>query len=632
MEPLPKPTGNRRPLWQFLLPPMLLISVGLHGLVLFTPVSPSEDDLVPPPDPEEDGIAITKIEAPTSRTTRPQTQTGTQKTQPASRSNRASQNTTSQNTSNRSRSSGQNRSNNRSTNNRAGRSTNSRNNNSQNNNRAGTGGDRNNSQANTSPIALSGKQRLEAYFETFASYRGVDKPTEAETTEKQTLWLRGLTEGEGAPYANNAEYANLQSTALNGIGKVPYEAKICLPEAPSDAQILVLVKADGSPDSDFLQQVQSTGYRAFDNVAQTIAKTHSYPSTGQPATYLINIPVDYNSNTCKWPPEDSQLPAAYLTLLDDYTGPDMTTPNDRKIAQATWLENLEAPEGVTLPATDELELQRLDNPNSTTDFDKQVQVEYPLNICLPIEPKTAVWGVIVQPDGSVKEGMELLRSTGYPSFNERAEELVKAYTFPAAETAQVAVIEIPVDYNDNLCQNPASDSFSGLPNVAASPGSDSDNTTSASSTAEDTDNSTATIAALDADRQTQLLAKGRENLGGDSSSNLNVDNPGFAAEIVQADWPAGIEQSCFISDFDATQGIIPAEGAEDAFLLTRNVDLAGDSLLSLYGTPTSEVGEYCGTPLLELKENGVLQLFASVVGIGAGNSSSLVVIWPADPR
>jgi hypothetical protein len=34
---------------------------------LFAPVSPSEDERVPPPDPEEDGIAITKIDPPKPR-------------------------------------------------------------------------------------------------------------------------------------------------------------------------------------------------------------------------------------------------------------------------------------------------------------------------------------------------------------------------------------------------------------------------------------------------------------------------------------------------------------------------------------------------------------------------------------
>lgn len=51
----------KRPLWQLLLAPMLFLSLGLHALLLFTPLAASDDEAVPPPDPEEDSIAITRI-------------------------------------------------------------------------------------------------------------------------------------------------------------------------------------------------------------------------------------------------------------------------------------------------------------------------------------------------------------------------------------------------------------------------------------------------------------------------------------------------------------------------------------------------------------------------------------------
>jgi hypothetical protein len=62
----PEPPQQNRPLWQYLLAPMLLLSLVLHGVVLFVPTGVSEDALVPPPDPEEDGIAISRIEPPAS--------------------------------------------------------------------------------------------------------------------------------------------------------------------------------------------------------------------------------------------------------------------------------------------------------------------------------------------------------------------------------------------------------------------------------------------------------------------------------------------------------------------------------------------------------------------------------------
>ena len=51
----------KRPLWQVLLAPMLLASLGLHGLFLLIPVASPNGAVIPPPDPEQDNIAITRI-------------------------------------------------------------------------------------------------------------------------------------------------------------------------------------------------------------------------------------------------------------------------------------------------------------------------------------------------------------------------------------------------------------------------------------------------------------------------------------------------------------------------------------------------------------------------------------------
>lgn len=55
------PPERSRPRWQLLLAPMLLASLGLHGLVLMLPAGTGEEALVPPPDPEQDSIAITRV-------------------------------------------------------------------------------------------------------------------------------------------------------------------------------------------------------------------------------------------------------------------------------------------------------------------------------------------------------------------------------------------------------------------------------------------------------------------------------------------------------------------------------------------------------------------------------------------
>ncbi|MBE9158747.1 energy transducer TonB [Nodosilinea sp. LEGE 06152] len=55
------PPDRARPLWQTLLAPMLLASLGLHGLVLMLPAGSSGDAVIPPPDPEQDSVAITRV-------------------------------------------------------------------------------------------------------------------------------------------------------------------------------------------------------------------------------------------------------------------------------------------------------------------------------------------------------------------------------------------------------------------------------------------------------------------------------------------------------------------------------------------------------------------------------------------
>lgn len=60
MTRLSRRQSSKRPLWQFIAP-MLLISLALHGAFLLIPVASSDDEVLPPPDPEQDNIAITRI-------------------------------------------------------------------------------------------------------------------------------------------------------------------------------------------------------------------------------------------------------------------------------------------------------------------------------------------------------------------------------------------------------------------------------------------------------------------------------------------------------------------------------------------------------------------------------------------
>ncbi|MGB3202824.1 MAG: hypothetical protein WBA99_18100 [Nodosilinea sp.] len=55
-----KPQTQRSP-WRGVIAPMLLASLGLHGLFLLMPTGVSSEAPIPPPDPEQDSIAITRV-------------------------------------------------------------------------------------------------------------------------------------------------------------------------------------------------------------------------------------------------------------------------------------------------------------------------------------------------------------------------------------------------------------------------------------------------------------------------------------------------------------------------------------------------------------------------------------------
>ena len=648
MQPSPQ-TPNKRPFWQFLLPPMLLLSLGLHGLVLFTPIAPSEDDLVPPPDPEEDGIAITKIDAPTPRTSRAQSPTAATTAapgsprptagRPASASTSQAQTSNAQtsrpatnNTANRgsqggrtSQSANASRSPSGGTSNRAATPQNSRNPSAQNPQNAGNAASQpsvRNPNPSAPPVESPTQTAFEEYVEVFSGYLGLKTISEAEAETFKEQWLSSFTEEGGA-------YSNLGIQPLNGLDKVPYEAKICLPSAPDPAQILALVEADGSLN-EFTRVVQSTGYRSFDETANSVLQKHTFPSAEAPQAYLVEIEVEYDPENCEWPPKLDKLPNDYFALLQNYIGPDLTTQAEFNAAKDAWLTGLSQAEASELAGEESLEAAEF------AEFDGAV--EYPLNICLPIPPKDAEWGVVVGPDGTLQGELEPLRSTGYSDFDERSKELITGFDFPEAETTQLYIVEVPVDYNPLLCQALDSEEFTVSPAVASVSGSD---TTTDAGTSSETDeegsdrpsqNNSPDALAFNPSRQEALRTTGQQSLNASEFGRVNSD-PGLLAGLIESGWPEGIAREAFLSELDAENGLTPADGAVDAFVLTRNADIAPDSLSELYGVESRLASEeYQGAPLYELSEDGVPQFFASVVGIGVGDSSALVVLWSADPR
>lgn len=648
--------------WRWLLAPMLLASLGLHGLILLIPTAPSEDELMPPPDPEEDGIAITKIDAPQSRppASTPPANTGTVKTAPAAppaATPRPAQATTRPSSPARvtsSRSDRPNRDRQSSRNATATSDTNGRDTAKtqptvpdlstveavQNPNSSAPDIPSSNGGAIAATADFDG---FEEYIQVFADYNGV-QISEAEAIEFRQSWLDSFANA-GTPIAE----ADIQS--LDSFNQLPYNANICLPHAPETAQILVWIDAEGAVN-EYKQFVQRTGYRNFDEAALKLIDDYDFPDTTSSQAYLAEISVDYDPEECDWPPQVSKLPADYFAVLNAYIGPTLTTPEEAKTAQAAWLQTLTENDILELPNPGALNATPLDS------FDKTVA--YPLAICLPIEPQDAQWGVLVSAEGSLQGEPQPLRSTGYQNFDNRAKELVQTFNFPATETPQIYVIEVPVDYNSVNCQSPDSEEFSVLATAAAAGDTSAE---IASSQTNDSNPSEATLSdthsaslenrpqapsstgtsdsgdlvplddlvAFDGEQQTQLLEQGRLNVLNDPMGNLN-SLPDVASASIASGWPEGIDRSCFLSALDDEQGPVPVEAAADAIVLSDDVEFVPLTLSRLYGVEVADAGEYCNAPLLKMAVEGIPQLFSSTIGFGNGNAHSLIVIWPADPR
>jgi|GEM_PF-3527624 len=627
---LPSLPQSKRPLWQFLLPPMLLLSLGLHGLVLFVPMAPSEEDLVPPPDAEEDGIAITKVDPPgVSRpsllTESPTSVQATPNSLPGGSGNGASASSRPPQRAAANRPSDPNRTPS-TTSGRRPRAAGTRQSDPPETsattpnptvtvpdlrpdpqaNPAGSTVDNPNPSAPTVEArSQANRTQFLSYTDIFSTYQGLQLNTPEETAERRNLWLRSFTDQGG-------EYAGLEIQPLTLPDPIPYESGICLPGSPNTAQMLVLVEADGTLNKDIMT-LQSTGYRKFNQAAQRLVETHSFAEAAQPQAYLVDVAVDYDEADCEWPPAFAALPDEYFALLDSYRGPELTTLAEAEEAQADWLTTLTAADRITTAEANELE-------------GFQAQVSYPDNICLPIEPAETRWGVVVDAEGTIQGEAKQLRSTGYGVFDDRAQAIVEGIDFPEAESPQAYVITIPTGYNRTNCQKLSSERFE-LTDQASTAG-DRRNAPSAARGSEPA--AAATGAAFDPDQQAAIIAAGRQAAEDDPLGALNND-PGLALAVLDSGWPESIDRACFLAESDASD-LVPAEGAADVVILSQNTERAPETVAAFYGAEPSPAGDYCGAPLYELKVQGVSQLLASLVGFGAGNSNTLLVLWQTDPR
>ena len=614
------PTLPKSPLWRWLIAPMLLVSLGLHGLVLFIPTGPAAEELLPPPEPEEDGVAVIKIEPPTVRTTAANANDGTVKTARPSAAPRAGTSAvtraapTPQNPPRVARRPGDRPSpnpNNADSTALIGDLPNSDQTTARNPQPPPIGGRATSDIGRRPPDHLgdtpaSAADPFDDYIEIFKTYTGLQL-AEAEAVERRELWLQSLRD-------RGPEFADLAIRPLKIFEPLPYAANICLPAPPDAARILVLVDGDGTPDS-YQPFVQQTQYRAFDNAAEDRVRQYTFPEVDEPRAYRVEIAVDYDDSDCDWPPAVDRLPDDYFTVLESYVGPALTTPRAADATKVAWLQTLRESAAIDWPEGNALELPKWEGfiPD----------VSYPLGICLPVDPKDQVdVGVLVQPDGTLGTDPVTLRSTGYQYFDDRARELVRTVAFAPSEAPQVLRVEVPVAYSADDCQPLESGTFD-LPPFRTNDRSHSD-------VRSPSDPGGGLAIAFHPPQQTALLETGRQQVEAAPVGGLN-QQLALAAASLETGWPVAIEQSCFLADL-TTETFRPVENAADALILSEAADQAPSTLSRIYEAEAADAGEYCGAPLIQMSLNGVAQLFASVISLRNETVSTLVVFWTADPN
>lgn len=290
---------RKRPLWHFLVPPMLLLSLGLHGVLLFVPLGPSDSDLLPPPDPEDDGISITRIDPPRSPVSATATDAAsTPGTTPdsASTNPRGNGAPTSSNP-NRPGTGAGSSSQSRSTPSRTGNDT-----------TPPSTTDPSNSEppdltveapgsapASPNPVAPSvgvvSREVPQALLDLIAQWRGdyaysAENTAEVVARENLREWLDSLPSGR----------TPLQPQQIQDISPIQYRLRGCLPIAPGAAWVGVMVD-DGGAIVGEPMLLKSTGYPIFDERSLQRAERHRFASDSAGA-YILEIPVTYAREQC----------------------------------------------------------------------------------------------------------------------------------------------------------------------------------------------------------------------------------------------------------------------------------------------------------------------------------------------
>jgi hypothetical protein len=318
-----------RPLWQVLLAPMLFLSLGLHALFLFVPVAPSDQDLVPPPDPrEEEGIAISRIDPPQPRVAAAATggqnavtsgaggqqseaiksnvaaaspAAGTSQTSASTGSSRGGSSALSPNPTSVP-SSGTRRRIRQPSNGSSADTDTSEPPNLSNGSSSGAGSGaaiqgsnpRASSPNPPAPVVPTSRRVPDALREYIAllqrEYTYLPTNTTApETEEKTAAWLAEVRTASGQP--------NLVPQQVTSVEGVEYPLRTCLPQAPIAAQVGLRVNANNQVEGAAML-LRSTGYLALNKAAIENAKSYRFPAGSGARAYVVEVPVQYDRDRC----------------------------------------------------------------------------------------------------------------------------------------------------------------------------------------------------------------------------------------------------------------------------------------------------------------------------------------------
>ncbi|HEY9762910.1 MAG TPA: hypothetical protein V6D07_10315 [Trichocoleus sp.] len=310
--------------WRRLLAPMLLLSLGVHGALLMIPVGSSDEAAIPPPDPEQDNIAIIRIPPPATQTK----QAPEQALIPSTPLARSAQTTPVQQAAQpglvsrqaRTQASNQSQTQVRRTNQqpeqRSTRET----------SQATTPNPASSPTAAATPtpappsLPLSDVER--PFFNPAISQRLLAhvqslRQRQSQLNEmvpdliKQYVYSAENTSGEVfgsnlaawvADVKQATGNADLRNEALQPSLTLKHYRRVCLTPPPQKAFVGALVSPTGAIQ-DTPKLLQSTGYPFLNDVVLETVKTHTFPSTGTQKAYTIdvNVQIDYGSTDCLKP-------------------------------------------------------------------------------------------------------------------------------------------------------------------------------------------------------------------------------------------------------------------------------------------------------------------------------------------